>query len=128
VRKVLGAYRYHLVGQFLGEALLITFIAVLLSVLLTDLTLPLFNGLLSKTLRYTLLENPIYIQGLLGILLGVTLLSGLYPAIFMSSFNPTEAIKGAKTAAVRYFDFNQFRFACDEANALYEYTRSGLPE
>lgn len=94
VRKVMGAYRFHLIIQFLGEAFMVTFIAVLLSILLTDVTLPLFNDLLGKSLRYSLLGNPIYVQGLLTILLGVTLLSGLYPAIFMSSFNPSDAIKG----------------------------------
>lgn len=94
VRKVLGAFRFHLITQFLGEAFLVTFIAVLLSILLTDITLPLFNNLLGKGLRFTLLENPIYIRGLAGILAGVTLLSGLYPALFMSSFSPSDSIKG----------------------------------
>ncbi|MCE7991089.1 MAG: FtsX-like permease family protein [Roseivirga sp.] len=94
VRKVLGAFRFHLITQFLGEAFVITFIAVLLSVLLTDVTLPLFNDLLGKGLRYDLLENPLYIRGLVAILLGVTVLSGLYPALFMSSFNPSDSIRG----------------------------------
>lgn len=94
VRKVLGAFRYNLIVQFIGEAFMITFIAVLFSVLLTDVTLPFFNNLLGKELRYTLLQNPVYIEGLLGILLGVTLLSGLYPALFMSGFNPSASLKG----------------------------------
>ncbi len=94
VRKVLGAFRFHLISQFIGEAFMVTFVAVLLSVLLTDVTLPFFNDLLGKELRYTLLENPVYIRGLVVILLGVTVLSGLYPALFMSSFNPSDSIRG----------------------------------
>ena len=94
VRKVLGAYRHNLIAQFLGEAFLVTFIAVLISVLLTDITLPLFNDLLGKTLRYGLLDHPYYIPGLLAILLAVTLFSGLYPALFMSGFNPALSLKG----------------------------------
>ncbi|GAB5525095.1 MAG: ABC transporter permease [Roseivirga sp.] len=94
VRKVLGAFRYNLITQFIGEAFMVTFIAVLLSVLLTDVSLPFFNDLLGKELRYSLLQNPVYIRGLLGILAGVTLLSGLYPALFMSSFSPSDSIRG----------------------------------
>lgn len=94
VRKVLGAFRGHLISQFLGEAFLVTFIAVLLSVLLTDITLPTFNNLINKDLRYSLLEHPYYIPALLGVLVFVTLLSGLYPAIFMSAFNPARSLRG----------------------------------
>jgi putative ABC transport system permease protein len=107
VRKVLGAFRYHLISQFLGEAFLVTFIAVLLSILVTDLSLPFFNNLLGKSLRYSLLENPVYLQGLGIILVSVTILSGIYPALFMSGFNPSESIRsrgisGAKAGSLRH--------------------------
>lgn len=94
VRKVLGALRYNLFIQFLGEAFIVTFVAVLLSVLVTDMTLPLFNNLLNKELRYSLLENPIYIESLVIIMGSVTLLAGLYPALFMSALRPTNSLKG----------------------------------
>ena len=100
VRKVLGAFRFHLIFQFLGEAFIITFLAVLLSILVTDIALPYFNDLLGKGLRYSLIHNPAYIKGLVIVLFSVSLLSGLYPAIFMSAFNPTSSLKGqAQTGA-----------------------------
>jgi len=94
VRKVLGAFRGHLVSQFLGEAFLVTFIAVALSVLLTDILLPVFGDLMNKDLRYSLLGHPFYIPGLLFVLTFVTLLSGLYPALFMSAFKPAKTLRG----------------------------------
>jgi putative ABC transport system permease protein len=94
VRKVLGAQRKQLVGQFMGEALLITLVAVLISVLITDLTLPAFNNVLGKALRLELLQNPFFYQLLIGLLFFVTLFSGLYPAAVLSAFKTSESLKG----------------------------------
>jgi len=93
VRKVFGAFKRQLIVQFLGEAFLVTLMAIVLSVLLTDLGIPFFENLMGTELRYSLLENPVYGQMLISVLLGVTLLSGLYPAIILSSFKPSESLK-----------------------------------
>lgn len=93
VRKVFGAFKRQLISQFMGEAFFITLIAVTLSVLLTDLTLPVFESLMETELRYSLLSNPTYIIGLAVVLFSVTLMSGTYPAMVLSSFKPSETLK-----------------------------------
>lgn len=93
VRKVFGAFKSQLISQFMGEAFFITLIAVVLSVLLTDITLPVFESLMETELRYSLLSNPTYIVGLAIVLVSVTLMSGTYPAIVLSGFKPSESLK-----------------------------------
>lgn len=93
VRKVFGAFKVQLIYQFLGEAFLITFVAVLFSVLLTDLTLPAFENLMQTELRFSLLTNPFYRIGLVLILVTVTLLSGVYPAFVLSKFKTSDSLK-----------------------------------
>ncbi len=93
VRKVFGAFKMQLISQFLGEAFLITFMAVVFSVLLTDLTIPTFENLLQTELRYSLVSNPAYQLGLLGLLITVTFLSGIYPALILSNFKPSHSLK-----------------------------------
>lgn len=93
VRKVFGAFKRQLIYQFMLEAFIITFVAVLLSVLLTDLALPLFEHLMDIQLRYTLISNPAYQMGLIIILVVVTLLSGTYPALIISQFKPSDSFK-----------------------------------
>lgn len=93
VRKVFGAFKKQLIIQFLGEAFLVASVAVILSVLVTDITLPSFENLMETELRFSLIENPLYLKMLGSVLLGVTLLSGLYPALVLSSFKPSESLK-----------------------------------
>lgn len=100
IRKVFGAYRKQLITQFVGEAFTITFISVLLSVLLTDISIPAFENLLQTELRFSLLQNPMYGWGLLAILLGVTLLSGAYPALVLSHFKPSDVLKSQTAKGV----------------------------
>ncbi|MEO1052325.1 MAG: ABC transporter permease [Bacteroidota bacterium] len=93
VRKVLGAQRKQLIFQFLSEALVVTVISVALAVLLIDILMPYFNYLTGKDLDTTL----IYSWEILGIavamILFVCLLSGYYPAIVLSRFNPSKTFK-----------------------------------
>ncbi|NVJ47975.1 MAG: ABC transporter permease [Cytophagia bacterium] len=109
VRKVFGAYKKQLVVQFIGEAFIVSFMAILLSVLLTDLLLPRFQVLMGKSDTIGLLDNAFYLQLLVVLLVGVSILSGLYPAIIMSSFKPSEAFNSHsgsgrfKTGKVRAF-------------------------
>lgn len=93
VRKVFGAFKFQLIYQFLGEALLITFVSVLFSVLLTDLAMPAFENLMQTEFRFSLLTNPSYRLGLVLILITVTLLSGIYPAFVLSKFKPSDSLK-----------------------------------
>lgn len=93
MRKVLGAGRPQLIKQFLGESLLITFIAVIISILLINLLLPLFNGLADKSLSFHVITRPDLLVVLILVGLFVGLLAGLYPAFFLSSTQPVTAIK-----------------------------------
>ncbi|RRB11910.1 FtsX-like permease family protein [Larkinella knui] len=93
VRKVVGAMRSILIGQFVGEAMLLTAFSVVLAVLFVGLTLPVFNSLTDKqiTLPFDSLSS-------WAILVGLTLVTGLiagsYPAFFLSSLNPIRILKG----------------------------------
>ena len=96
LRKVMGSGRPSLVLQFLGESLILSFVALLLALCLTEvvLTLTPFNALMGKNLRLDLIKDPAV--GLWALLLTILLgtLSGLYPALFLSSFQPAEALRG----------------------------------
>jgi putative ABC transport system permease protein len=94
VRKVIGAARPLLMAQFIGEALLLTFFAIGLAILLTTLLLPAFNDLTGKHL-FLPVRQPLFWTAMLGLLLVAGLLSGSYPAVFLSSLSPIRVLKGA---------------------------------
>ncbi|MEP7373249.1 MAG: ABC transporter permease [Chitinophagaceae bacterium] len=93
LRKVMGALRNHLVWQFIGESILLTFISCLLSIGLLQLMMPLYNQLLGHTLTVSWKAMPVYLF-LLGVILVVGFLAGSYPAFFLSVFSPIQALKG----------------------------------
>ena len=93
IKKVLGAGKTTLLNQFTLESVLLTFGGIFVAILLTYLLLPWFNELTSKGLSVDLL-NPFFYLTLGLITLGTIVLSGLYPAFFLSSFQPINALKG----------------------------------
>ncbi len=101
MRKVLGANRQNLIYQFLGESSLITLLAIMLSLLVVELSLNEFNRLLGTELSVHLLSNPLFNIGLLGLWLAVSLLSGIYPAFFMSRYKAVEVLKGSGGQSAR---------------------------
>jgi predicted lysophospholipase L1 biosynthesis ABC-type transport system permease subunit len=94
LRKVVGAGRKQLIGQFLGESLLISFLSLLIAVSLVWLLLPAFNDLAGKELAIHLLEGKLILI-LVGIALLTGLISGSYPALFLSGFRPVQVLKGS---------------------------------
>jgi predicted permease len=92
IRKVVGGSRAALVRQFIGEALLMTLLAMGLSIVLVSLLLPPFNALMSKQIAFTF--NAPFLLQLLGIALLTGLLSGSYPALFLSGLSPLRVLKG----------------------------------
>jgi len=98
VRKVLGSNRRQLALQFLGETAFITVAAVALAISVAGLTLPLLNRLLETKMTMNLVFNPWLILFILIITFSVTILSGLYPAIILSGFNPITALKSKITS------------------------------
>lgn len=95
VRKVLGAGKWKLISQFIGESLIMALFAALVAVALVYLSLPAFNSLVEKHLSLDIL-NPVHILGLLIIALICGLIAGSYPAFYLSSFNPITVLKGLK--------------------------------
>ncbi len=93
VRKVVGSTRQQLIQQFLGESTLLALLAFGLALLLIELTLPWFNQLTDKQLDLPL-THPLYWMGGLGITLLAGILAGLYPAVYLSSFQPVRVLKG----------------------------------
>ena len=95
IRKVVGAKKNMLIGQFISESFLITLFAILLALALVYFLLPWFNELTGKEMVLDFAKPRIWI-GLLSLLLLVALLSGSYPALFLSSMNVVQVLKGAK--------------------------------
>ena len=93
IRKVLGSNRYQLVLQFISETLIITLFAIMLASAISLITLPMLNGLLEIQLSSSFIFDPLVILFLTGLVIGVTLLAGFYPALVLSGFNPIEALK-----------------------------------
>jgi putative ABC transport system permease protein len=99
MRKVAGAHRIQLIAQFLGEAALLTFIAVALSVIGVYLLLPVVNDFAGKSL--TMHSNLFFWESLVGITLFVSLLAGSYPSFFLSAFNPATTLRGTFKGSAR---------------------------
>jgi len=93
VRKVVGANRSTLVKQFITEALFLSFLAVMASVIIVQLCLPAFNNLTGKNISLPWNEYIFWLE-LMGIAVVCGLLAGIYPAWYISSFDPIKAIKG----------------------------------
>jgi predicted permease len=98
VRKVMGAGKSKLIGQFISEAIIMSFISVLIAIGLIYLALPSFNTLVQKELTVDMLQpsHLIYLV-LIGVVTG--LLAGSYPAFYLSSFNPISVLKNIKIKA-----------------------------
>jgi len=95
MRKEMVAYRIQLIRQFLGESLLLCLIAASFSVLIVEIVLPAFNAFSGKALTADFLRDWRLIAGFGSITLIVGLFAGLYPAFFLSGFNPLKTLKGA---------------------------------
>lgn len=98
VRKVMGSSRRQLTWQFLSETALITITSLIAAVLIAGFVLPLLNKLLSIKMTLAFLWQPSTIAFLLITSVLVTFLSGLYPAIILSGFNPITALKSKITS------------------------------
>ena len=97
IRKVVGAERQQLMGQFLGESTILAILATLISLALVECILPYINTYLQVTLR---LNQDIF-TGLILLNIFVGILGGLYPALFLSAFHPIEVLKGVFKCGTR---------------------------
>lgn len=99
VRKVLGSRKHQLIIQFLSESFIITLAAVIIAIAIAFSVLPLLNQLLQT--KITLYASASIVLFSTGIIVLVTLLAGLYPAIILSGFNPITALKSRLTGKTR---------------------------
>ncbi|WP_257666712.1 ABC transporter permease [Parapedobacter tibetensis] len=100
LRKVVGSYRSGLISQFLSESMLYSLLSIVLGVLLAWLFLPLFNLLADKHLVFpwaNIWLFPIIVLSAIGI----GLLAGLYPAVYLSGFRPIQVLKGQLSRGVK---------------------------
>ncbi len=93
VRKVVGARRTSIIRQFIGEAILVTFFAAIVAVTLVQIALPSFNAFTGKQIQIPVHDISFWLS-LVGIILLTGVVSGSYPALLLSSFNPARVLKG----------------------------------
>jgi putative ABC transport system permease protein len=100
VRKILGASRASLALQFIGESMLFSLIALVLGVTLVEVVLRLtpLNSLMGQQVSFSLMKEPMLALWLLGLAVVMGLLSGLYPAFYLSSWAPLTALTGKQLA------------------------------
>ncbi len=94
LRKVVGANRANLIRQFLAESIVFSIFAFIFAFILVLLLLPAFNVLSGKTLQMDIYNNMPVLFGLIGLTLLIGIISGSYPAFFLSSFRPAKVLKG----------------------------------
>lgn len=107
IRKVAGAGKGELIAQFLSESVLIAWIAMILAVLIAWITLPWINRLSGLELTGRMLLNWKYMGPVILVPFIVGITSGIYPALFMSSFQPVKTLKGLFRAGGRSLSFRQ---------------------
>ena len=98
IRKTMGGHRRQLILQFLTETFVLTLTATMLSLVLTPLLLKIFTDFIPPDFHYDLLHQPDVILFLLFLVIVVTLLSGIYPALILSGFKPVLVLKNQSFA------------------------------
>jgi predicted permease len=93
IRKTMGSSKNQLVFQFLSETFLLTFLATILSLLITPLLLKVFADFIPEGLHFNLIQQPDIVMFMVILVIAVTVLSGFYPAIVLSSFQPVLVLK-----------------------------------
>ncbi|MEO1022130.1 MAG: ABC transporter permease [Bacteroidota bacterium] len=94
IRKSIGASKESLIGQFIGESMIITIFALFISIALVEFFLPMFNTLTDKSISIDY-GNPILVSVFLGMVLLTGFVSGSYPAFFLSSMQAIQTLKGS---------------------------------
>ena len=99
IRKVVGGNRKQLITQFLGESFILCLIAFLLAIVLVQLLLPVFNRLSNKALALSYLLDLKLVAGYISLFILTSLLSGFYPALVLSNYNPVQTLYSRFTLA-----------------------------
>ncbi|SKB56566.1 ABC transporter permease [Dyadobacter psychrophilus] len=94
IRKSIGAQRFQLAGQFIGESILLAFMALVLAIVMVKLLIPVVSNFSQRQLDFAFFTNPSLLLGILSGTVVIGIFSGLYPAAFLSSFQPIAVLKG----------------------------------
>ncbi|MBS1596928.1 MAG: ABC transporter permease [Bacteroidetes bacterium] len=97
LRKLLGATRKQIILQFMGEAFILTLLSGLLAILIYQISLPFYNSVTGREVSMGEIFKPVNLAIIIGIVLTVGLISGLFPAFFISNFEPIHSLKATKT-------------------------------
>jgi len=101
IRKVVGALRFQLAKQFIGESIIICLAAFVIAVFLCVVLMPLFNQLAGKVISTSIFNNPLNVAVLFILSMGIGVVAGFYPSLVLSSFKPVVVLKGRFTAGTR---------------------------
>ncbi|HMJ70083.1 MAG TPA: ABC transporter permease [Cyclobacteriaceae bacterium] len=101
IRKVLGSLRRQLVAQFMIESVVLCTIAILVGVILVEVSLPWLNTTLGKHLQLAYWSNPLVVPSLCLTAIVVGVLSGIYPSLLLSSFRPASTLRNGSVPAAR---------------------------
>jgi putative ABC transport system permease protein len=101
IRKTVGSMRGQLIRQFLAETTILSFVAVLIALVIVQFVLPTFNNITGKGLSVPYLANVATIPSLLGVVLFIGILAGIYPAMFLASFDPAVVLKSETVGRAR---------------------------
>jgi len=93
IKKVVGATRKQLATQFIGESVVVLFMALILSLIIVEISLPIFNNLSGKVISFTALIQVKTTLGIIGIVFVTGIIAGCYPAFFLSTLQPVKALK-----------------------------------
>ena len=108
VRKVIGARRPSLIGQFFGESLVLSFISAILAMGLIYIFLPLLNRLLGKDIGLDILGTVPIIAAISTVIVFTSAVSGIYPAVFLSSFPPVKIFKSFSQSTKKMLNTRRF--------------------
>jgi putative ABC transport system permease protein len=103
MRKVVGAKRFQLIGQFLGESLLVTLLSLGVAGVIAKLSIPYINNITGIRLHFDQLLSPLVVAGLIAGTILVGLTAGVYPALVLSAFRPITTLKGLLIKGSRGF-------------------------
>ncbi|HEV7382799.1 MAG TPA: ABC transporter permease [Dyadobacter sp.] len=94
VRKSIGAHRAQLAYQFIGESIFLSLISFVLAVVLVKLFLPFVSEFSQRDLQFSIFSNPVILLISLAGAIAIGVFSGMYPALFLSAFEPVKVLKG----------------------------------
>lgn len=119
IRKSVGAQRFQLVFQFIGESILLVSIALILAIGIVMASLPYIRNLSQRDLQLPIFSDPGLMLTIIGAAIAVGIISGLYPAGYLSSFQPVKVLKGAIQSGKYKSSFRNFLVVLQFSGAVF---------